>query len=241
MQALCRQRVRHAGPAEPKPWGPPGLRCQCGARRGHAARALGSSSSSGPSSPASLSTTQPAELSQQQQQQDLKQQQQDLQPQPAASAAAAQPPPLPAPAPAPAVDYAPKDRRALWMAAIKPPMYSVGVVPVLVGAAAAFAQHGALPWGRVGCLLSGAICVIAWLNLRCVQVQLRLLRHQLLRLLTHHRRRPAAAQQQPSACGTVLTPALCAAHHIPHRGNTATTRLMLPPAWTPASQSRSST
>lgn len=31
-----------------------------------------------------------------------------------------------------AVDYAPKSRKQLWMAAIKPPMYSVGIVPVLV-------------------------------------------------------------------------------------------------------------
>lgn len=33
------------------------------------------------------------------------------------------------------VDYAPKDPKKLWMAAIKIPMYSVGVVPVLVSAA----------------------------------------------------------------------------------------------------------
>jgi hypothetical protein len=30
------------------------------------------------------------------------------------------------------VDYAPKDRQQLWMAAIKPLMYSVGIIPVLV-------------------------------------------------------------------------------------------------------------
>lgn len=30
------------------------------------------------------------------------------------------------------VNYAPKDRKQLWKAAIKLPMYSVGVVPVLV-------------------------------------------------------------------------------------------------------------
>lgn len=30
------------------------------------------------------------------------------------------------------VDYAPKDPKQLWKAAIKLPMYSVGIVPVLV-------------------------------------------------------------------------------------------------------------
>ncbi|GBF97481.1 hypothetical protein Rsub_10404 [Raphidocelis subcapitata] len=59
----------------------------------------------------------------------------------------------------------PEERRRLWMLAIKPPMYSVGVVPVLVGAAAAFGETGALAWGRCAGLVAGAICVIAWLNL----------------------------------------------------------------------------
>jgi hypothetical protein len=38
-----------------------------------------------------------------------------------------------------AVDYAPKERKQLWKAAIKLPMYSVGVVPVLVSSPAAAA------------------------------------------------------------------------------------------------------
>lgn len=102
------------------------------------------------------------------------------------------------------------ERRRLWMAAIKPPMYSVGILPVLVGgewgcraaaapavcghapqvsaaqragaqpapplarplpppqvgAAAAFGECGALAWGRCAALIGGAVCVIAWLNLR---------------------------------------------------------------------------
>ncbi|KAG2452071.1 hypothetical protein HYH02_003107 [Chlamydomonas schloesseri] len=57
------------------------------------------------------------------------------------------------------------DGKKLWMAAIKPPMYSVGFVPVLVAAAAVFFVHGCLPWGRVGGLVTAAILVIAWLNL----------------------------------------------------------------------------
>ncbi|WIA34374.1 hypothetical protein OEZ86_012710 [Tetradesmus obliquus] len=51
------------------------------------------------------------------------------------------------------------------MAAIKPPMYSVGIVPVLVGAAAAKFHHGVVAWPQCGALVLGAICVIAWLNL----------------------------------------------------------------------------
>lgn len=66
------------------------------------------------------------------------------------------------------VNYAPKDRKQLWKAAIKLPMYSVGVVPVLVGAAAAYLEHSMMPWTRVAALLVGSICVIAWLNLRWV-------------------------------------------------------------------------
>ncbi|KAG2488133.1 hypothetical protein HYH03_013279 [Edaphochlamys debaryana] len=51
------------------------------------------------------------------------------------------------------------------MAAIKPPMYSVGFIPVLVAAAASFYVHGALPWGRTAAFALAAILVIAWLNL----------------------------------------------------------------------------
>lgn len=35
-----------------------------------------------------------------------------------------------------------------------------------VGAAAAYVEHGVMPWARVAGLVLGAICVIAWLNLR---------------------------------------------------------------------------
>lgn len=38
------------------------------------------------------------------------------------------------------VDYAPKGRRQLWLAALKPPMYSVGIVPVLVSGSASAAN-----------------------------------------------------------------------------------------------------
>eukprot|EP00879_Flechtneria_rotunda_P013950 GHRR01014570.1.p1 GENE.GHRR01014570.1~~GHRR01014570.1.p1 ORF type:complete len:382 (+),score=117.61 GHRR01014570.1:352-1497(+) len=58
-----------------------------------------------------------------------------------------------------------RTKRQLWMAAIKPPMYSVGIVPVLVGAASAFYAHGAICWPKCAGLVAGAICIIAWLNL----------------------------------------------------------------------------
>ena len=53
----------------------------------------------------------------------------------------------------------------LWLAAIKPPMYSVAVVPITVGSLAAYAQGN--PWqGQIyGLFLFGAIAVIAWLNI----------------------------------------------------------------------------
>ncbi|KAG1664632.1 hypothetical protein FOA52_011769 [Chlamydomonas sp. UWO 241] len=58
-----------------------------------------------------------------------------------------------------------EEKRRLWMAAIKPPMYSVGVIPVMVAAAAVFAETGCAPWLRLGGFLLAAILVIAWLNL----------------------------------------------------------------------------
>lgn len=44
-------------------------------------------------------------------------------------------------------------------------MYSVCIIPVLVGAAAAFCDAGALVARRTGILLLGSIFIIAWLNL----------------------------------------------------------------------------
>lgn len=51
------------------------------------------------------------------------------------------------------------------MMALKPPMYSVGYIPVLVGGAAVFALQGVVPWARLGALVAAALCIIAWLNL----------------------------------------------------------------------------
>lgn len=56
-------------------------------------------------------------------------------------------------------------RRRLWLAAIKPPMYSVAVIPITVGTAVAYGTtqvfHGAI----FGQFLGAAIAIIAWLNL----------------------------------------------------------------------------
>ncbi|WP_404783493.1 2-carboxy-1,4-naphthoquinone phytyltransferase [Altericista sp. CCNU0014] len=58
----------------------------------------------------------------------------------------------------------PVSRRKLWLAAIKPPMYSVAVVPIWVGTAIAQAtQHHINGWIASTFLLS-AISIVAWSN-----------------------------------------------------------------------------
>lgn len=52
----------------------------------------------------------------------------------------------------------------LWMAAIKPPMYTVAVVPIWVGTAVAFAETGNINWQVFLTFLLSAISIIAWLN-----------------------------------------------------------------------------
>lgn len=59
----------------------------------------------------------------------------------------------------------PEERRDLWKRAIKLPMYSVGLAPVLVSATAAFVDYGAFqPLKTLG-LCIAAVAIIAWLNL----------------------------------------------------------------------------
>lgn len=59
----------------------------------------------------------------------------------------------------------PEQRRLLWKTAIKAPMYSVGLAPILVSATAAYVYTGAFfPLRTLGfCVAS--IAIIAWLNL----------------------------------------------------------------------------
>ena len=59
----------------------------------------------------------------------------------------------------------PQESRRLWKAAIKLPMYSVGIAPVLVSAVAAFVNTGALFPLRTLSLCLSAFLIIAWLNL----------------------------------------------------------------------------
>ena len=52
----------------------------------------------------------------------------------------------------------------LWMAAIKPPMYSVAIIPVWVGTAVAFAETKMFHVGIFSTFLISAISLIAWMN-----------------------------------------------------------------------------
>jgi 1,4-dihydroxy-2-naphthoate octaprenyltransferase len=58
-----------------------------------------------------------------------------------------------------------KDSRQLWLAAIKPPLYSVAIVPISIGTAVAFAETGTIDTQIFCTFLGAAILVIAWLNL----------------------------------------------------------------------------
>lgn len=55
-------------------------------------------------------------------------------------------------------------RSKLWMAAIKPPMYTVAVIPIWVGTAIAVGETGILHWRIFVVFLLSAILIIAWLN-----------------------------------------------------------------------------
>lgn len=57
------------------------------------------------------------------------------------------------------------DNRKLWLAAIKPPMYSVAVVPISVGTAVAYSQTQQFDPQIYFTFLGSAILIIAWLNL----------------------------------------------------------------------------
>ncbi len=56
-------------------------------------------------------------------------------------------------------------QRKLWLAAIKPPMYTVAVIPIVVGTAVAYAQSRQFDGGIFALFLTSAIAIIAWLNL----------------------------------------------------------------------------
>ena len=53
----------------------------------------------------------------------------------------------------------------LWLAAIKPPIYSVAIIPIAVGTAVAFAKTHSFDAQSFFTFLGSAILIIAWLNL----------------------------------------------------------------------------
>ena len=55
--------------------------------------------------------------------------------------------------------------RKLWLAAIKPPIYTVAVTPIIVTTAAAYGELGVFDGLRFGLFLFAAVCMIAWMNL----------------------------------------------------------------------------
>jgi 1,4-dihydroxy-2-naphthoate octaprenyltransferase len=56
-------------------------------------------------------------------------------------------------------------KNKLWMAAIKPPMYSVAIMPIWVGTAVGFAETKIWNWTVFGVFLAAAILILAWENL----------------------------------------------------------------------------
>ena len=56
-------------------------------------------------------------------------------------------------------------RRKLWLAAIKPPMYSVAIMPIILGTAVAFAETQTYQLSVLITFLGAAILILAWENL----------------------------------------------------------------------------
>jgi 2-carboxy-1,4-naphthoquinone phytyltransferase len=56
-------------------------------------------------------------------------------------------------------------RQKLWLAAIKPPMYSVAIIPLWVGTAVAHFETHPIHWDTFGIFLLSAICIVAWSNI----------------------------------------------------------------------------
>jgi 2-carboxy-1,4-naphthoquinone phytyltransferase len=63
-------------------------------------------------------------------------------------------------------DYSrPPAPKKLWMAAIKPPMYSVAILPILLGSAVAYADTRHINGEILGIFLVSAVLLLAWENL----------------------------------------------------------------------------
>jgi 2-carboxy-1,4-naphthoquinone phytyltransferase len=65
----------------------------------------------------------------------------------------------------PSQTQSPTANRRLWWAAIKPPMYSVAIMPIWVGSAIAYAATGKLDPVIFGLFLGSAVLILAWENL----------------------------------------------------------------------------
>lgn len=58
-----------------------------------------------------------------------------------------------------------KINKSLWIAAIKPPIYSVAIIPITIGTLVAYSENQSLNWGIFLLFLLSGIFIIAWLNL----------------------------------------------------------------------------
>ncbi len=56
-------------------------------------------------------------------------------------------------------------RFKLWLAAIKPPMYTVAIIPIAVGSAVAYADSHVINLNILATFILSAIAIIAWLNI----------------------------------------------------------------------------
>lgn len=59
----------------------------------------------------------------------------------------------------------PASQRKLWLAAIKPTMYSVAIMPIWVGSAIAFFHTQTINWGIFATFMTASILILAWENL----------------------------------------------------------------------------
>lgn len=57
------------------------------------------------------------------------------------------------------------NKKKLWMAALKPPMYCVAIAPICAGSAVAYQQSGQFHWGLFGIFVASAVLLLIWENL----------------------------------------------------------------------------
>jgi len=63
------------------------------------------------------------------------------------------------------VQSSPPRNRKLWLAALKPPMYSVAVMPIGVGSVVAYWERGSLDGPVLATFVLSAVLILAWENL----------------------------------------------------------------------------